>query len=161
MTKTQVIDGERVEMTQEEIDEWNNLRTSTLSEVKSRKINEIEAERLRRNETMPFTTPDGIDIQIKIAEQPPAKPRQTWLAGASAKGLAAKVKGQSFTNDLIAADDSRHDMNEDEWIQLGEKLQDWIKAHIDAASQHIADIQSYNTVDEVQNHDLTKYWPQG
>ena len=136
----------------------------SLNEKKHQKIMEVETERVRRMEQMPFTIPSsGTQVQVKIAEQPPNKPRQTWLSGASSRALAAIVQNTTMPDTvkkLRAADNNEYDMTEDDWVKLGEKLHSWGKGHIDAASQHIADIQGYTTVDEVQGHDLTKYWPE-
>ena len=130
-----------------------------LGEAQEAKIREVDAERAGRCEMMPYTTPDGASVEIKIGEYPPGKPRQTWLSGASARALAAKVKGESFSDDLIAADDSRHTMNEDIWVSLGEELHKWVRDHINAAKDHAADINAYTTIEDVENHDLTLYWP--
>ena len=125
------------------------------------KVQEIETERIKRTNLMPYTTPDGAEVQIKIAEEPPSKPRQTWLAGASARAIAAKVKSESMTEDLIAANDSRHSMSEDDWITLGEALHQWIKDHIDVADEHVANIMALDTVEDVKAYDITTNpeWP--
>lgn len=131
-----------------------------LTEAQAAKIREVEAERVRRCEMMPYTTPDGASVKVKIGEYPPGKPRQTWLSGASARALAAKVKEESFSDDLIAADDSRHSMNEDNWVNLGEALHQWVRDHINAAKDHTANIESLSTVEDVEGYDVTSgYWP--
>jgi len=141
-------------------DGFQLAKQEPLEQAKMDKMAEVEVERVRRTEQMPFTIPSsGTSVQVKIAEQPPSKPRQTWLSGASSRALAAKVESSTMTEDMIAADDTRHSMNEDDWVQLGKELHNWVRAHIDAASQHMADIQGYTTVDEVQGHNLTLYWP--
>lgn len=131
-----------------------------LGEAKEKKIREVDIERARRCEMMPYTTPDGASVEVKIGEYPPDKPRQTWLSGASARALAAKVKEQSFTDDLIAADDTRHSMNEDDWVSLGESLHQWVRDHINAAKDHRADIEALTTIKDVENYDVTSgHWP--
>ena len=142
-------------------DEYNSQMNTFLQVEKKHKSGVIELYRARLTQYMPYTTPDGAEVQVKIAEEPPNKPRQTWLAGASAKALAAKVKGESFANDLIAADDTRHSMSEDDWITLGEMLHQWIKDHIDVAREHIANVKALDTVDDVIAYDITTNpeWP--
>ncbi len=130
-----------------------------LQEAKEKKFLEVGKERARRYVLMPYTTPAGSNIQVKIGEEA-SKPRQTWLAGASSRGLAAKVKDQSFEDDLIAANDTRHTMDREGWIDFGEKLHQWMRDHIDAASYHIQDIKDLTTIEDVENYDVTSgYWP--
>lgn len=130
-----------------------------LGEAQKAKIVEVERERSRRTKQMPFTTQEGTTIEVKIGEDAPDKPRQTWLAGASSRALAAKVKGESFTDDLIAADDTKHSMDQDDWVTLGEELHQWVRDHISVAKDHRDEILSYTSIEDVENHDLTKYWP--
>ncbi|MCK9301469.1 MAG: hypothetical protein M0P23_08860 [Bacteroidales bacterium] len=139
---------------------YYQYRNPTLEQAKEEKYNQIEAERFNRMKLMTFTIPStNIQVEVKIAEQPPSKPRQTWLAAASTRAIAAKIKSIPFADELIAADNSRYLMDQDDWIAFSAELHQLVKDYIDAANQHIINIQGYNTVEEVRGHDLTLYWP--
>lgn len=139
----------------------SKAKTKYLKNKKQQKYKEIEQERLKRTKIMPWTIPSSnTQVNVKIEENPPDKPRQTWLAGSSAWGIANVQKGNSDEiDDLIAADDSAHPMTAQEWVDFGIALKQYIKNHVMAAKQHWQDIGSYTTINEVINHDLTKYWP--
>jgi len=71
----------------------------------------------------------------------------------------AKQLNETFADNIIAADDASHSMDDDDWLEFGKELHSYISDHIGAEKQHRADIQGYTTVDDVVNHDLTQYWP--
>jgi len=125
------------------------------------KAEEIEQERIKRTEFMPYTTPDGIDVQVKVGEKPPHKPRQTWLAGTAAWGIANIQKGTpNEVDSLIAADDTSHDMTAEQWVDFGITLKSWIKDNVMAAKEHMANVRDLTTVENVQNYDTSTGWPE-
>jgi hypothetical protein len=143
--------------------DWMN-RPQELGRAKQNKYTEIEAERVRRTELMPYTTPDGVDVEVKLREESPSKPRQTWLSGKANKadsrirrGLGMDdVDGDKY---LIAADDSRHAMTADDWLDLGERMDSWITGHVFAAGQHMANVRALTSMQDVIDYDYSTGWP--
>jgi hypothetical protein len=122
---------------------------------------QIEADRIARTQYMPWTVPSsGTQVQVKIAEEPPGKPRQTWLSGTCSWGLACVQEGTpDEVDDLIAADDSLHSMTAQEWVQFGKALKVWVRDNLMAAKQHIANVQALDTVQDVIDYDFSTGWP--
>lgn len=152
-----IVHDDHVEKTWDVIDK-------SLDEVKQERLTEIEQERTRRTELMPYTTPVGTDVEVKLKEESPNKPRQTWLSGKANKADSRirrnldmdDVDGDKY---LIAADDSRHEMTADDWLDLGEKMDSWITGHVFAASQHMQAVKDLETVQEVIDYDFSDGWP--
>lgn len=145
--------------------EWNiEHKDDALSIVKEEKLKEIGRERTRRMELMPYTAPDG-EVEVKLREEPPIKPRQTWLSSKAGKAESRIRRGLNMDDVdgdkyLIAADDTKHEMTADDWLDLGEKIDSWITGHIFAATQHIQAVKDLGTVEDVEGYDYTKdHWP--
>jgi hypothetical protein len=134
---------------------------SSLSEAHKGMCAQIEADRIARTQYMPWTVPSsGTQVQVKIAEEPPGKPRQTWLSGTCSWGLACVQEGTpDEVDDLIAADDSLHSMTAQEWVQFGKALKVWVRDNLMAAKQHIANVQALDTVQDVIDYDFSTGWP--
>lgn len=132
-----------------------------LDTFKNEKYTEIENERISRTELIPWTVPStSTQVQVKIAEEPPSKPRQTWLSGTSSWGLACVQEGTSGeTDDLIAADDSLHTMTASEWVDFGKSLKVWVRDNLMTAKQHIQSVQALIDVQSVINYDISQGWP--
>jgi hypothetical protein len=160
MAAFKVVDGKEIEMSQEELQQFIESNAPSLKKAKRDKLNQIELERVHRCEQMPYELPDGTVVQVQIKEEPPRKPRLTWLSGNASWGKTKADEGDTSTTDeLIAADDSRHPLTTAEWKEFGKALQLWIRKHIDAAAQHAANVQALTTVEEVQSYDHTANWP--
>ncbi len=124
------------------------------------KFEEIEQERIKRTELMPYTTPDAVDVEVKIQEEPPNKPRQTWLSGTSSWGLAKVQAGTpDETDSLIAADDSLHSMTASEWVDFGVALKEWVQDNLMTAKQHMANVQALADVQSIIDYDYSTGWP--
>ena len=131
-----------------------------LEEAKRAKCFEVDKRRVVQSHPLPFTIPSsGTSIKVNFEELAPDKPRTSWLQGQSAKALACKVEGESFTEELKAADDQWYSMTRQDWIDLGKALGQWVSDHLKAADSHFADIDGYTTIEEVEGHDLSLYWP--
>ena len=132
-----------------------------LDTFQQQKYAEIEAERVSSTEYMPWTVPSsGTQVKVKIQEEPPNKPRQTWLTGTSAWGLACVQEGTpDETDDLIAADDSLHTMTAQEWVQFGKALKEWVRDNLMAAKMHMTNVQALTTVQDVIDYDYSGGWP--
>lgn len=132
----------------------------SLEEVQAAKLKEVEQERIKRTAIMLFTLPNGKKIPIKTQEEPPNKPRLSWLIGAATWGQTLVFEGQSYVaEDLIAADDTIYKLTAKEWKELGKALHNWVSRHLKAAKQHEKDIMQYSVREDVENHDLNLYWP--
>ncbi|MFW6247011.1 MAG: hypothetical protein ACOC22_02450 [bacterium] len=125
------------------------------------KAEEIEEERVKRTELMPYTTPDGEDVEVKLLEEPPNKPRQTWLSGTCSWGLAeVQDNNPDETDDLIAADDTTHTMKASDWVEFGKKMKKWVKDNLMAAKQHVQNVKDLESIEEIKDYDYTtNYWP--
>jgi hypothetical protein len=134
-----------------------------LDTFRQQKYAEIEQERISRTQFMPWTIPSsGTQVEVKIAEEPPGKPRQTWLSGTCSWGLACVQEGTPDELDtLIAADDSLHSMTASEWVQFGKALKLWVRDNLMAAKQHIANVQALDTAQDVIDYDYSSEWPTG
>jgi len=133
-----------------------------LGTFRQQKYAEIEAERVSRTEYMPWTVPSsGTQVQVKIQEEPPNKPRQTWLSGTSSWGLAKVQAGTpDETDSLIAADDSLHSMTASEWVDFGVALKEWVRDNLMTAKQHIANVQALADVQDIIGYDFSGGWPE-
>ena len=132
-----------------------------LDTFREQKYAEIESERILRTTYMPWTIPStGTQVQVKIAEDAPAKPRMSWLSGTSSWGLARVQEGApNETDSLIAADDTLHEMTAEEWVQFGKAMKQWIRDNLMAAKQHMASVQALTAVQDVIDHDWSTGWP--
>lgn len=131
-----------------------------LDTFRQQKYAEIEAERASRTELMPYTTPDGVSIEVKLTEDSPTKPRMSWLSGTSSWGLAEVQEGNpDATDSLIAADDTLHEMTASEWVQFGKAMKQWIRDNLMAAKQHIQAVKALTTVQDVVDYDYSSGWP--
>src|SRR6056297_1823043 len=133
-----------------------------LDTFRQQKNAEIEQERINHTQFMPWTVPSsGTQVQVKIAEEPPGKPRQTWLAGTSAWGIACVQEGTpDETDNLIAADDSLHSMAAQEWVQFGKALKTWVRDNLMAAKQHMANVKDLTAVQNIIDYDFSGGWPE-
>ena len=133
----------------------------SLDDVKRIFVMKIENERINRTKLMPWTVPStGTEVEVKLSEDAPSKPRQTWLSGTSSWGVAKVQEGNSdATDDLIAADDSTHTMTASEWVEFGKAIKSWIKDNLMTAKYHKGNIEDQTTVDDVVNYDYSTDWP--
>lgn len=139
---------------------WDDPVAKSLDEVKDKKLREIEQERVRRTELMPYTTPDGVDVEVKLKEEPPGKPRQTWLSGTCAWALAEVQDGNpDETDNLIAEDDSLHTMKASDWVQFGKALKAWVRDNLMITKQHMQAVRDLETVNDVIDYDFSEGWP--
>ena len=128
-----------------------------LDTFREQKYAEIESERILRTAYMPWTVPStGTQVQVKIAEEPPAKPRQTWLSGTGSWALSRVVKDMSSdTDELIAADDTLHTMTASEWVDFGEALKHWVQDNLMAAKQHTQSVQALTDVQSIIDYNYS------
>ena len=152
-----------------EIDSFLAPMTET-NEVYIEKCNEIEAMRSLQCEEMPYSLPDGTTIGIKIKEEPPDKPRLSWVMGVAAWGqmMTADGNGSDDSKLLIAADDTIHTVTAETWKDIGDELSIWINANLQASIYHRGQIgaiyndislSSAEKIEEIRIYDITTGWP--
>lgn len=139
----------------------NQKQMPHLDQIKQIIYQQIDNERVKNITYMPWTVPStGTQVHVKIAEEPPHKPRQTWLSGTSSWGLACVQEGTpDETDTLIAADDSLHSMTASEWVQFGKALKVWVRDNLMAAKQHMANIQALTDEQSIISYDYSTGWP--
>ena len=120
----------------------------------------IEQKRVENTQLMPWVVPSsGTNIEIKIGEEPPDKPRMSWLSGNCSWGLIEVQAGNTeLTDILIAADDSLHELTVQEWIEFGRGLKHWIGNNVIIAKTHLNNVKALTTLQDILDYDYQSGW---
>ena len=123
---------------------------------------QIEQKRVDNTQLMPWTIPGTEEsIQIKIGEEPPDKPRMSWLSGNSSWALIEVQDGNlELTDPLIAADDSIHVLTVSQWIEFGRALKYWIGNNVISAKIHLNNVKALTNLQDILDYDYSTGWPE-
>lgn len=106
-------------------------------QAKEAEHNKIDIERFSTMQYMTFMVPSlGKEVKINITEDPPIKPRLTWLTIACLRMLAYVQEGKNTEiGILVDADDVEHSLTAPDWVALLKELGGFLQANIEAAAK--------------------------
>jgi hypothetical protein len=126
-------------------------------------LGQVEQQRQKQCEVLPYPLYDGQFVQIKVKEEPPHKPRFSWIMGAGAWGQMKVAQGNpEETKTLIAADDTVHTISAEEWCSIGEALSTWIDTNLQVALSHvsvISQLQQAVNLSGLKDYNVMIGWP--
>lgn len=128
------------------------VENKTLVEIQTERIREIENIKNTKLETMEYTLPAGDIVTVKIAEDAPDKPRQSWLSMTINKAMIAVVNSEDFSETLIDAQDNEHILTANDWLDFGKCMQERIVGLVRTAKIDIENIKSFTAVEPILNY---------
>ena len=136
---------------------WYASEAKSLSTVQEETCNDVNGECSRRvSQGISYTFPDGSTGTIQLRNNDDA----INVLGLAAGGLALVVEGDTSTTTPFRDEQNViHEMTGPEFVEMGEVGRKWKQNNIKAAWQHKDEIRAYTIVEDVQNHDMTLYWP--
>jgi len=120
------------------------VENKSLEEVKQEKINQLNMFCDERLESMSF---EG-NI-VKIREDSPNKPRQSWLNMSVNRATIAVIRGEEFNEPLILADDSQWSMDANKWINFGMDMQSHVANVLFVKATKEIDINNLSSIDDI------------
>jgi hypothetical protein len=105
-------------------------------QAKEAEHHRIDIERFSKMQYMSFVIPSsGQEVQINLTEEPPMKPRLTWLLVSCVQMLAYIQGGDPSPGMkvLIGADDKEYNLTASDWIALLHELGNHLQTNIQTA----------------------------
>lgn len=155
---TDIPDGET--QAEQETAYLQELTATEIADKKAELLEAIEEKRITQCENFPFVK-DGVKIIVKIKEEPPNKPRLTWVGNTAAWGeMMVSENDTTSTEKLIAHDDSLHTLITVEWRELGKQLKVWLSQNIQASKIHMFAVNALDTIEALNDYDFLAGWPE-